>query len=75
MMNAVGYYSAQRYEVYVGGECVYTGGNHPFDSQIIVSKENGVGLKKMRHYCIQTTKEIAAEQNVPYMGVSRDEED
>jgi hypothetical protein len=71
MKQAIGYYNALEYYVMLDGKVVYSAGNSPFDSQFYTSEYNGVGLKTMRSYCIQTTKEIAKENNAKYVGVER----
>ena len=74
MKQVIGYYNALEYRVEIDGEEIYHAGNSPFESQVFVSKDDGVGLRKMRSYCIQTSKEIAKENNSKYVGVERLEE-
>jgi hypothetical protein len=80
MKGIIGYYSELRYTVCIvdNGQILseaYIAGNSPHDSQCFVSADRGVGLKTMRSYCIQTSKEIAKEENLKYLGVERDDED
>lgn len=62
-------------DVNTDGKDIYTAGNSPFDSQGYVSARNGVGLQTMRKYCIQTSKELARENNAQYIGVEREDLD
>ena len=71
----IGYYNAGHYSVDLGDEEVYHAGNSPHDSAVYLSPKMGVGLAKMRKYCIQTAKDIAREQGAKYVGVERIEED
>jgi hypothetical protein len=75
MKQVIGYYNALEYRVEIDGKEVYQAGNSPDDSQAYTSKENGVGLRTMRSYCIYTTHEIAKENHAKYGGVERMEED
>ena len=70
----VGTYSKLDYTIWHNGREVYTAGNSPHDSQAYVSAKKGVSLRKMRTMCISTAKEMAAEQNVKYGGVTREQD-
>jgi hypothetical protein len=74
MKQVIGYYNGLEYRVEIDGKEVYHAGNSPFESQTFVREDDGVGLRIMRSYCIQTAKEIAKENNAKYVGVERIEE-
>lgn len=65
----IGYYNTLQYSVALNGEEVYKAGNSPYDSQIYVSANDGVGLAKMKSFCIQTSKDLAKEHKAKYLGV------
>jgi len=67
--SVVGYYNAREYSVCVNGQPVYTAGNNKWDSQQYSSPSKGVGLNKMKKFCIQTSKDIAREKKAKYYGV------
>jgi len=48
------------------GEAIYTAGNHRKDSQVFVDAAAGVGIAKMREYCLGTIQELSAERKEPY---------
>ena len=50
-------------------QALYTAGNHPQDSQAVATK--GVGLRRIRGFCIRTCREIAEERRALFGGVSR----
>ena len=52
-----------------GADTLYSAGNHPHDSQVVTPR--GEGLGRMRRFCIQTCREIAAERQAHYGGVTR----
>jgi hypothetical protein len=68
-----GEYSSCGYTVLLcsttGVRTLYTAGNHPQDSQAVTP--NGVGLSRIRRFCIRTCREIAGEHGVRFGGVSR----
>ena len=71
-----GEYSAGGYTVMLhrGGRIigVYSAGNHPHDSQAQATV--GVGLRRMRSFCIRTCREIAGEKGAGYGGVEHVED-
>ncbi len=71
MKQVHGYYNEQRYYVTVDNERVYEAGNSPYESQAYVSAKDGVGIKRMRQFCISTAHDIAKEQKAHYAGVER----
>lgn len=71
MKQVKGYYNAQEYYIKIDGEEVYRAGNSPYESQTFVRAKDGVGLRKMRSYCILTTHDIAKEKHAKYAGVER----
>lgn len=77
MKKIIGYYNELEYTVEIIGpgdhEVLYSAGNSPFDSQGYTSKEEGVGLEKMKQYCEQTAKEIAKEMNIEFIGIEYEE--
>jgi hypothetical protein len=52
-----------------GVRVVYFAGNHPQDSQ--EHTPTGVGLRRMRGFCIRTCREVAGERRAKYGGVTR----
>jgi hypothetical protein len=67
----VGEYNELMYSIlkmYPGGrtEMIYQAGNSPLDSQIYLSADKGVGLEKMKEYCINTANETAEEEGLKY---------
>ena len=52
-----------------GVRTLYTAGNHPQDSQAVAPK--GVGLSRIRRFCIRTCRDISAEHGAIFGGVSR----
>jgi hypothetical protein len=82
MDKIIGYYNTLQYRVVLfdkdvntDGKDIYTAGNSPFESQTYVSADEGVGLRTMRKYCIQTSKELAKENKAQYIGVEREDLD
>jgi ribosomal protein L20 len=73
--NVVGYYNDREYSVDVNGRQVYRAGNSLYDSQVYTHPKKGVGLRKMRSFCIQTSKEIAKEHGAKYRGIERNDYD
>ena len=69
----IGYYNELHYRIELNSKQVYEAGNHPLDSGSYVSANQGVGLRKMRHYCYQTTKEIAEENAEPKFYIERED--
>lgn len=57
----------------------YTAGNHQQDSQAsaLPGSPEALSLRRIRSFCIKTTREIAGEKGAAYEGVGRceDEED
>jgi len=72
---AFGEYNELVYRVYVweNGSLLdlHEAGNAPFDSQGYLPMSDGVGLRKMRAYCIRTTRDMAKEHHSAYGGVER----
>jgi len=66
-----GEYSATEYEVLKNGQPIHSAGNALGDSTMIVPAERGVGLRTMRKFCINTTKQLAKENKAIYGGVDR----
>ncbi len=82
MEGLIGYYDERHYSVCVvnDGQIVrelYTAGNHKTESQTYVSPHspNACTPTQMRDFCRQTTKEIAKEQRLPYLGIEKEEEE
>lgn len=76
MKKAISYYNEYHYTVEIDGEEVYEAGNNPYDSQgYIHDLENSevIPLETMKQYCEKTTREIAEEQGVEYIGIEYDE--
>ena len=69
----IGYYNELYYRIYLNDNEIYTAGNSPHESQTYVSKEDGVGRRKMRSYCIITSKAEAKERKAKYGGVEYEE--
>lgn len=70
-----GEYTRNGYEIWYGGQVVYSAGNHVHDStQCATTKEDRLPLKAIRRFCIRTAHEIAEEQNGTFGGVERVEE-
>jgi hypothetical protein len=69
MKKVIGYYNELEYRIELDGKEIYTAGNSPFDSQQYTSKENGVGLIKMKQYCEVTAKDLAKEHNANLIGI------
>lgn len=58
-----GEYSGNGYEVWVGGQVVYSAGNHVHDStQPALCEEDRLPLSTIRQFCNRTTREIASER-------------
>jgi hypothetical protein len=78
-MTVFGTYNEFGYRVWLGtrkgAECVYSAGNSPHDSQVVTDAEFGVGLRKLRSWCIRNCRETAEERGADYTGVERQEED
>ena len=71
-----GQYNRNGYEVWLGNQLAYSAGNHVQDStQPAPCKQDRLPLKTIRRFCIETTREIAAEQNGGFAGVERVTED
>lgn len=69
-----GEYHETGYEIWVAGPNVrplYSAGNAPGDSQMVVPPERGVGLKTLRKFCVQTGKEMAFERFAKWGGAER----
>ena len=67
-----GTYNRNGYEIWCGGQVVYSAGNHVHDStQRAISKRDRLPLKTIRRFCIKTVHEIAEEQNGTFGGVER----
>jgi hypothetical protein len=67
--QVIGYYNARMYRITVDGEEIYQAGNSPYESTVFIRPCDGVGLNRMKKYCIITAKEIAEENNAQYIGV------
>jgi hypothetical protein len=68
--SVVGYYNAREYTIDVDGKPFFRAGNSKYDSQLYgTPPSQGVGLNKMKKFCIQTAKEIAKEKKAKYYGV------
>lgn len=61
-----GEYSALEYRVYVDDELEYVAGNSLYDSQVYVSREEGLGLLLMREFCMSTCQSIALEVDAAF---------
>ena len=71
-----GEYNRNGYEVWVGGQVVYSAGNHVHDStQPAVSEKDRLSLHTIRRFCFKTTREIALERSGVLGGVERVRED
>ena len=72
MRIVAGEYSSHGYAVLLcsgtGVRILYTAGNHPQDSQAVTPK--GVGLSRIRGFCIRTCREIAGEHGALFGGVN-----
>lgn len=67
-----GEYNRNGYEVWIGGQVVYTAGNHVHDSsQPALCAEDRLPLKTLRQFCIKTTRDIATEHHGRFAGVER----
>ena len=73
MQKVIGYYNELEYRVEVEGNEVYQAGNSPLDSQTYTDKESGVGLKTMKEFCKQTSRDIALERQAQVEGVEYSE--
>lgn len=71
----IGRYNSWGYAVFnmSAGDCVYTAGNSPYDSQVYTTPEFGLSLATMREFCEQTTREIAKENGGNFDGVELDD--
>ena len=69
----IGYYNELEYYITLNDEQIYRAGNSPFESQTYVSEKDGVERRKMRSYCIITSKSLAKEHNAKYCGVKYEE--
>lgn len=69
----IGYYNELQYYITLNGEEIYRAGNSPYESQTYVSAEDGVGRRKMRSYCIITSRSLAKGHNAKYGGVEYEE--
>jgi len=84
MACIIGYYNRQGYRtcLFDDSGCVaeelYTAGNNRYSSADTDSVEpdspNAVNLRTLRSYCRQTSKDIAREYHIPFIGVEREEE-
>lgn len=71
-----GQYNRNGYEVWVGERLIYSAANHVQDStQPALCKRDRLPLKTIRHFCIKTAHEIAAENHGRFAGVERVTED
>ncbi len=71
-----GEYNHNGYEIWCGGQVVYSAGNHVQDStQHATTKQDRLPLKTIRRFCIKTAHEIAEEQNGTFGGVEQVEEE
>lgn len=68
-MKVSGEYNEDGYRILADGEEVYSAGNNPQESQSYSSE--GLPLKTLRAFCIQTAREIADENNGDFLGVQR----
>lgn len=71
MKIITGEYSAIEYTILLDDQPIYDAGNSLHDSYVRVPGARGIGLAKMREYCIQTAKELAQEHGAEYRGVER----
>ena len=70
-----GEYGRNGYEVWIGDQLAYAGGNHKQDSiQPARCRELCEPLRRLRQFCIKTTREIAGEGGY-FGGVERVPED
>ena len=71
----VGQFHNHGYEVLLQGDGnsrqVYSAGNAHGDSALVVPADQGVGLRVLRRFCIQTAQDIAGEWGAKYGGVER----
>ena len=71
-----GEYNRNGYEIWCGGQVVYSAGDHAQDSsQPAQCNEDHLPLTTMRRFCMRTAHEIAREQNRPFGGVEGVAED
>ena len=57
------------------GEIVYEAGNNPLESSSRVRHDEGLDLRTIRRYCIQTGREMAAESGAEFARAERVEDD
>ena len=69
--RVTGEYNRDGYTVSVDGEEVYQAGNSPDESTSWAKDEEGLNLRTLRRYCIQTSKEFAVERSGVFVGVQR----
>jgi hypothetical protein len=78
-MTVFGTYNRLGYQVWLGrpkgAEVIYSAGNSPHCSVTVTDPESGVGLRKLRSWCIRDCRETAEERGADYTGVERQEED
>lgn len=68
-----GFYNELSYRVEIDGKEVYRAGNSPYDSQVYTSKEQGVGLDKMKKFCKHTCRQFAKEKKAKFGGIEEEE--
>jgi hypothetical protein len=78
MKGIIGYYNELEYHIALMDdgilkEDLYQAGNSPDDSNQYMPYDEGVGLDKMKEYCIKTGKDIAKEKGLPFLGVDYEE--
>jgi hypothetical protein len=68
-----GFYNEQGYRLFENGndEPIYEAGNSPCESTTTVAE--GVGVKQLRAWCVQTGKEMAKERGMAWEGCSRED--
>ena len=75
MLIIIGCYDEYGYRVESadGKREFYSAGNHALDSQMgcPAGSPFALSLRKIRSYCIQTTREICEEHNAQFGGVER----
>ena len=74
----VGYYNRDGYRIERpddhGGRILYEAGNNPLESSSHVDQEDGLPLRTIRRFCLQTGREMAAEMDGTFAGAEREEE-
>ena len=70
-----GHYNHQGYEIWCGGQVVYSAGNHVHDSsQPAATNKDRLPLKTIRQFCIKTAREFAREYHGHFGRVERVQE-